>query len=791
MKTRLWFTICSLSAPSFLSGCGQSSERPSDTVTAVAQASSELSVKPSPPKKHGRFHLVEATIGDIQSAIQDGEITCKGLVQAYLDRVAAYNGPCTQLVTADGAAIPPAKGYVRAGSPITFPTSTVPISAMLPNLDQYIGPPIELGRMEASATDPSVVQQMGIVTGIPHAGGVNALETLNIRGERSQVCKGDFDKAPSKGALPSGAPAACEAFRQMPDALERAAMLDAEYGRHPDLEKLPMYCVAFSVKNWYDAKDMHSTGGNDVSFGMDAPPADSTMVSELRAKGAIILAKSVASQVTNTGSGPATATANFVPSTDNARATWGGTACTPYDTERSPGFSSGGAGASVAANLVTCAICETTGGSCRIPANANNVASLVTTKGIISSDRGWTAQHINHRPGVLCRSLGDAAQVLDAIKDPNRGYFDPEDPFTALPKALIPPKPYASYVVTDDDLKKKPDFLEGTRVGVVREFMIKPNPNDVAISDQIDGEIKSVLRDQLGATLVESVDPLYPDDPTIPNMAFTFQDALAEVMGVNAPEYFFQMLNGSLEFAVPGYDVTTKDYLVKLSLHQAPLSDALNLRRITGGGLDNTLRTPFIMDRYLAQRGDSKIKDWASFVANAKFFADSIRAGSENIATANQQDIRSTGGTDRIKMHTIARLAVTKVMRQNNLDILVIPNIPVPVERNEFARDPVTKDVRPNGPSITDLMGIPEMIVPAGYNQTVYDAQYVLSADKKSYVAVAGTVASQLRNPLATSMMFWSVPGEEPEVLKVATAYEAATHHRVPPPDFGPLAGEP
>jgi len=663
---------------------------------------------------------------------------------------------------------------------------------MLPNLDQYLGPPIEFGRMEASVTDPGASQQMGILTGIPDAGGVNALETLNIRGERSVVCRGDFDKDPSMGPLPAGAPAVCEAFRRQPDALERATMLDRTYGSHPDLEKMPMYCVTFSVKNWYDAKDMHSTGGNDVSFDMDAPPEDSTLVSELRDKGAIIYAKSVASQVTNSsGSGPAAPTQNFVPSTDNARATWGGTACTPYDTERSPGFSSGGAGASVAANLVTCAICETTGGSCRIPANANNVASLVTTKGVISSDRGWTAQHINHRPGVLCRSLGDAALVLDALKDPRRGYFDPEDPFTALPKALISDKPYATYVVGDDDLRRKPEFLTGTRVGVVREFMIKPNPNDVAISDQIDQEIKDVLRDQLGATLVESVDPLYPDDPTIPNMAFTFQDALSEVMGINAPEYFSQTAAGALEFAVPGYDVTTKDYLVKLSLLKAPLSDNLNLRRITGGGLDNTVRTPFIMDRYLLQRGDSKIKDWASFVANASFFADSIRSGSQNVATVNQQDIRPTQGTDRLKMHMIARLVVTKVMLQNKLDVLVIPNIPVPVEKNEFARDPVTKDMRPNGPSITDLLGVPEMIVPAGYNQIVYDAQYALSADKKSYVSVPGTVRTLLPKALATSMMFWSVPGEEPAVLKVATAYEAATHHRVPPPGFGPLPGEP
>jgi Asp-tRNA(Asn)/Glu-tRNA(Gln) amidotransferase A subunit family amidase len=113
------------------------------------------------------------------------------------------------------------------------------------------------------------------------------------------------------------------------------------------------------------------------------------------------------------------------------------------------------------------------------------------------------------------------------------------------------------------------------------------------------------------------------------------------------------------------------------------------------------------------------------------------------------------------------------------------------VERNEFARDPVTKDVRPNGPSITDLLGVPEIIVPAGYNQIVYEAQYALSADKKSYISVPGTVQSLMRNPMPTSMMFWAGPGDEPAVLKVASAYEVATHHRVPPAGFGPLPGEP
>ena len=55
--------------------------------------------------------------------------------------------------------------------------------------------------------------------------------------------------------------------------------------RNPDLAKLPMYCVVFSFKNWYDAKDMRGTGGNDVDFAMDVPKYDSPDVADLRRQG--------------------------------------------------------------------------------------------------------------------------------------------------------------------------------------------------------------------------------------------------------------------------------------------------------------------------------------------------------------------------------------------------------------------------------------------------------------------------------------------------------------------------
>jgi Asp-tRNA(Asn)/Glu-tRNA(Gln) amidotransferase A subunit family amidase len=89
--------------------------------------------------------------------------------------------------------------------------------------------------------------------------------------------------------------------------------------------------------------------------------------------------------------------------------------------------------------------------------------------------------------------------------------------------------------------------------------------------------------------------------------------------------------------------------------------------------------------------------------------------------------------------------------------------------------------------AFTALLGGPEVEVPAGYTQTTYQPAYVLSPDKKEYHAVSGTVESRLPNPMPISMMFWAGPGGDADVIKAASAYEAATHHRVPPRAFGPL----
>ncbi len=324
------------------------------------------------------FSIEEKSIEEVHRAIQSGQVSCKGIVEAYLARVRAYNGACTRLVTKDGKPIPAATGAIRAGVAIRFPTETVAASKVLPDVEQYAGLPIEYGRMEPTRSDPSVQQQYGMRVGVPNAGQLNALETLNLRGERSVSCKAKCDTHPSAGALPASCPKQCEAFRRQPDALERAAELDAQNGSKPDLEKLPMYCVVFSQKNWYDAKDMRSTGGNDTNYAMDVPPKDSPDIADLRAKGAIIFAIATAAKTGIDFDEPRTPK-SWLPDGNFADAPWGGQPCNPYDTERVTSGSSGGSGVSVAANLVTCSICETTGGSCRGPANYPGVALVVPT----------------------------------------------------------------------------------------------------------------------------------------------------------------------------------------------------------------------------------------------------------------------------------------------------------------------------------------------------------------------------------------------------------------------------
>ncbi len=736
------------------------------------------------------FSLQETSIENIHSGIRAGEVTCKQIVEAYVARAKAYNGVCTKLVTADGAAAPTAAGTVRGGVAVKFPTETVAITKLIPDFDKYKGLKPDYGRMEPTMSDPSVQNQYGMVAGIPNAKQVNGLDTINLRGERSVTCKGKFDAHPSTGPLPKDAPAECEKFRQYPDAVEYAAELDKKYGKNPDTKAMPLYCTPISFKAIYDTKDMRSTGGGDVKYAMDAAPVDSTLVSRLRSAGAIIYAHALNSEY-NGGSGDPGGDAKVTrPSigAGGARETWGGTTCNPYDTERETGGSSGGSGSSVAANLVVCSICETTGGSCRSPGTHNGTALVVPTKGMISFGGAIGANPYQDRPGINCKSVKDAATVLDAFRDKETGkYFDARDPYTALPRVIASKTSYVSALTPPG--KTKP--LAGMRIGVVRELMVKHTPSDGPIIDGINRELK-VLK-ELGAELVETVDPQYPDDPSIPNMSFGFQEAMAEVIPFHMPEVLSWKKDGKPEFSVPGYDVTSRDYLVKAYNHKAPWPANLNLRRIFGNapsGEDDVSGYEFSFNfaQYLNARGDSRVYDWATLNANAKYFSNAKLAAATNWAN-KAIDSRTYETTFTMKRRDAMRMVIIKVLEQNKIDVFVNPPLSTPQAKIGGAAEP-NRELR-SGFGYGARLGTPEVFVPAGFIDTVYEPTFVLSKDGTKYDTVAGTKPTKLTSPLPYNIAFWAEPGQESLLLKVASAYEAATHHRKAPPAFGPLQGEP
>ena len=126
------------------------------------------------------FRVEEATIAELHQAIREGRTTCVEVVRQYIERVRAYNGVASMLVTEDGTPLPEATGTVCGQAPLRFPTQTVKASTLLPDLDKYQGPPLEFGRMEPTASDPSVQQQFGMIAGMPDAGQYRSCATMSF-----------------------------------------------------------------------------------------------------------------------------------------------------------------------------------------------------------------------------------------------------------------------------------------------------------------------------------------------------------------------------------------------------------------------------------------------------------------------------------------------------------------------------------------------------------------------------------------------------------------------------------
>ncbi len=759
-----------------------------------------------------QFSVIEASIADLQKAICAGEVTCTQIVLQYIERAKKYNGPSSLLVTKDGAELSPQQGVIRAGSPIQFPLKTLAAAELLPHLDEYLGPPLEFGRMESTASDEEVVQQFGMIVGQENAGQLNTLATLNIRGERSVTCQGDFDLHPSLGKLPPGAPPVCEMFRHFPDALEQAIALDTQYGNKPPLDQFPLYGVVFSFKDAFDTKDMRSTGGGDANYDIDFPAQDHILVDQLRKKGAIIYAKATMTEYNGRAGDPGGK--NFpnqiLPSVlGYQRSTWAGNPSNPYDTSRSASLgSSSGSGVSVSANLVTASLGEETRQSTRGPSNHNSVALILPHKAMLGFDGGAIGADIYcDRTGILAKSLDDCAVILDALKDPENGYYDPRDPYTTIPRSSVLPaySPFIKKEVRDQE-------LAGKRIGVIRESML--NPGILAVTPIIAAasqEIKEVLGKQLGATLVESRDDLWTPDGECEQMTIDFQKSLARLVPIFMPDILFRLTPSGEpvfpEFATAikktefapgrffgGGDLDPMDYLVQLADLQIPIPKNLTIATVQDEILANSFR--FHISQYLSRRVQDwkdlgyteNLNNWAALNERSKYWGDDQRSAFKNWeeTTDPRNPLGGRQGIDeRIMLRELLRRVDMMVLLENKLDVFVRLHSALPPAKIGWPDEPGLINHLRNEITFGPNAGLTEVLVPAGYVRQAYDAKFQLSDDKKRYVGQAVNVPTEIPYPgLPFSLVFRAEPGKEDTLLEIASAYEKASRRRVSPPNF-------
>jgi Asp-tRNA(Asn)/Glu-tRNA(Gln) amidotransferase A subunit family amidase len=638
-------------------------------------------------------------------------------------------------------------------------TATQLVNLYLKRIEAYNG------RCVNGDIDPATGLQLGTISPIENAGQVNALITLDLRGKRSKTDPADNDP-------------------NMPDALEVAKALDVHFARTGKFVG-PLHGIPFAVKDQFDTFDMRTTSGAAAPYANDRPPKDAEVVAILRKAGAIILAK-----------------ANLGEYASGVRSTFGGTTCNPYDTTRSPGSSSAGPGAAVAANLVTCAIGEETGASVRNPAFSNGLVGVVATNSLISRAGLVPASLTDDRPGVLCRNVKDAATVLSVLPG-----YDPRDPVTAASVGQTPREPYEKSVAQKS--------LKGFRIGVLREFM-----QPLTKADEEVVRVANLAIAELAKTGAEIVDPG-------PNGQL-FKDAIAELV----PPLYTPLLASVFKDLFAGG--STVDKAVELTARPQRLPADATLRIIVDAEPRAPGQLQFALNNYLRDRGDANIRNIRDLLEKSTFLDHPSIEGSTAPAKSRLQDavtrterlrkksdgsvlVRRTPITnlDITELHakrTMVQMLVYKVMADYKLDALVYPTktltapllgspeepqtiksvsetVTVTIDGEEYTRtvERVLDTRHRRAWRLGPFGGLPAIAVPAGFTQVAYDRAAVRNADGS--IRAGELISKPVILPMTID--FLGRPFSEATLVKIAAAYENVTRHRRPPKAFPPLAGEP
>jgi amidase len=229
-----------------------------------------------------------------------------------------------------------------------------------------------------------------------------------------------------------------------PDALKIARELDAE--RKAKGPRSPLHGVPVVLKDLFDTKDIPTTAGF-LPLKDSTPIHDATVVKRLRDSGAIIFAKVNMSDWFG------------VPKSGDQSTVLGRT-LNPYNPAITPGGSSGGTGAALAAAFGHLGLGSETGVSIRNPTANNSVVGLAPTRGLIPRTGQVMTSFTQERAGPMARTVYDVAAITDVVAG-----FDAEDLLTITTPGNIPAGGYTQFL--------KKDGLKGARIGVFRDLFRK------------------------------------------------------------------------------------------------------------------------------------------------------------------------------------------------------------------------------------------------------------------------------------------------------------------------------
>jgi amidase len=244
-----------------------------------------------------------------------------------------------------------------------------------------------------------------------------------------------------------------------PDALTIAAERDRE--RAQGKIRGPLHGIPIALKDNVHTTDMRTTGGA-LAFDELVPPYEATLTTNLKAAGAIIIAKTGMTELANWVAGAPT------PMPGNYNAV-GGQGYNPYDPRKDPreatfdgraalntGGSSSGIG--TAANFWAGNVGTETSGSILSPANQNMLAAIKPTVGRISRHGVIPITADQDTAGPMAKTVGDVVIMFGVLEGATP---DPNDPATRL----CPPPPGRDYTKFLNRAG-----LKGARIGIPRAF---------------------------------------------------------------------------------------------------------------------------------------------------------------------------------------------------------------------------------------------------------------------------------------------------------------------------------